>query len=126
MEPLVRKTVSSDRLRFVFFAGVEGTGHHFWTALWPSCGSNCVASKNVTQLTANVQGASPNQFPGPSQVSDMSSQLRQSMSCLAGLGRNCVATDARLIVVNTHTNYREQATWCPGPRSRRSSHRVTA
>lgn len=31
------KTVYSDTLRFVFFAGLEGTGHHAWQSVWSKC-----------------------------------------------------------------------------------------
>mgnify|MGYP001243721097 CR=1 FL=1 len=33
----IAKTVYSDTVRFVFFAGLEGTGHHAWEAVWKKC-----------------------------------------------------------------------------------------
>ena len=33
----IAKTVYSDTVRFVFFAGLEGTGHHAWESVWQKC-----------------------------------------------------------------------------------------
>ena len=33
----IAKTVYSDTVRFVFFAGLEGTGHHAWQDVWAKC-----------------------------------------------------------------------------------------
>lgn len=35
--PVIRKTVYDENLRFVFIAGLEGTGHHAWQEVWKEC-----------------------------------------------------------------------------------------
>ena len=120
---LVSKTVFSDRHRFVFFAGVEGTGHHYWTALWPRCSDGeCAADTDLTKLTARVMGASlESGVPGADDIVSRASQLKKELRCLAGRisssgsdggsnnggviggrgGEVCKPDPARLIVLNT-------------------------
>jgi len=50
--PRLTKTKYSDKLRFVFFAGIEGTGHHALTNMWSNMPRDIVLSPGVNATQA--------------------------------------------------------------------------
>ena len=45
----VPKVTVSSQVRFVFVAGLEGTGHHAMTDLTKRCGATCVADGGISR-----------------------------------------------------------------------------
>ena len=61
--PRVTKHHESARVRFLFFAGVEGTGHHAWQEAWQSKGKLLIVAANAAKATEEALKAMENEAP---------------------------------------------------------------
>lgn len=75
VRPVLKKTVFSDKYRFAFLAGIEGTGHHYWNALWPVSAASGGGGREGARLARdllsfwNHQVASHTHSPGAAPAS---------------------------------------------------------